>query len=86
MIGRFPAKLRRFGSLGCDQASWSIRVPCPGGSGACAGGVELESPASLSLSLLGGGGELGCWLLLATGGAGEVVETLEILMGWESFA
>jgi hypothetical protein len=50
--------------------------------------VELESPASLSLSLslLGGGGELGCWLLLATGGAGGVVETLEILMGRESFA
>jgi hypothetical protein len=88
MIARFPAKLRRFGSLGRDQASWSIRVPCPGGSGACAGGVELESPASLSLSLslLGGGGELGCWLLLATGGAGAVVETLEILMGRESFA
>jgi hypothetical protein len=48
--------------------------------------VELESPASLSLSLLGGGGELGCWLLLITGGAGGAVETLEMLMGRESFA
>jgi len=52
-------------------------VPCPGGSGACAGGAELES--SESLSLLGGGG-LGV-LLLATGVAGGVAEMLDTLMG-----
>ena len=71
MITRFPAKLRRL-----PQASWSIRVPCPGGSGACAGGAELES--SESLSLLGGGGF--CGLALATGATGGVDEMLETLM------
>jgi len=36
------------------QTNWSIRVPCPGGSGAGAGG--WAAPASLaSLSLLAGG-------------------------------
>jgi hypothetical protein len=59
------------------QASWSIRVPCPGGSGACAGWAELASSASLSL--LGAGGVLG-WLLLTTGVTGGVAETLDILM------
>ena len=53
-------------------------MPCPGGSGACAGGEELES--SESLSLLGGGG-LGVLLLLATGAAGGVAEMLDTLMG-----
>ena len=56
-------------------------MPCPGGSGACAGWAELES--SESLSLLGAGGVLGV-LLLTTGAAGGVAETLEILMGSKS--
>ena len=54
-------------------------MPCPGGSGACAGGDELES--SESLSLLGGGALGVLLLLLATGAAGGVAEMLDTLMG-----
>jgi hypothetical protein len=79
MIAPFFGKLAATTS-GRGQANWSIRVPCPGGSGACAGGAELESSASLSLL---GGGALG-GLLLTTGVTGGVAETLEILMGSES--
>ena len=65
------------------QTNWSIRVPCPGGRGACAGGAELESSASLSL--LGAGVEGGLLLtaagVTATGVTGGVAEMLETLMG-----
>jgi hypothetical protein len=53
-------------------------VPCPGGKGACAGGLELESSASLSL--LGADGEGGL-LLTAVGVTGGVAEMLETLIG-----
>ena len=53
-------------------------MPCPGGRGACAGGAELESSASLSL--LGAGVEGGL-LLTAAGVTGGVAEMLETLMG-----
>jgi hypothetical protein len=51
-------------------------VPCPGGSGAWAGGAELESSLSLSLFWAGGLGGL----LLTTGATGGVAETLETLL------
>lgn len=63
-------------------------MPCPGGSGGCTGGLELESSASLSL--LGAGVEGGLLLtavgvtetgVTATGVTGGVAEMLEILMG-----
>jgi hypothetical protein len=70
-------------NCGSNQTNWSIRVPCPGGRGACAGGEELESSASLSL--LGAGVEGGLLLtaagVTATGVTGGVAEMLETLMG-----
>jgi hypothetical protein len=62
------------------QAIWSIRVPCPGGSGACAGAEALPS-VSLSPSVFAGAacGALACsgW----TGGGGAALEMVETLMG-----
>jgi hypothetical protein len=58
MIAMFSGKLAAiFAAWGGRQTSWSIRVPCPGGSGAAVGGWAAPA-SSLSLSLL----------LLTTGG------------------
>ena len=59
------------------QASWSTRVPCPGGRAAF-GAACTERPSSLSLSFFTGGvdGALTCG-----GGAGGTLElTLETAM------
>jgi hypothetical protein len=85
LSGKFAAHdrgSRRSGGLkpagGKNHASWSTRVPCPGGSGGGGGGLALASPPSapaVAFVVLGA--------LVSTGliGAAEAgAATLEMLM------
>jgi hypothetical protein len=55
------------------QASWSIRVPCPGGSGGFGGGSGAAAPPSAAF-VSGALGALAC-----TGVGGKDGEMLEML-------
>jgi hypothetical protein len=75
IFGKLAASLTGYGRR--RQTSWSIRVPCPGGSGAGVGGWAVLA-SSLSLSLLTTG--VVVWVGAYAGCMGAGAEMLEILM------